>query len=52
MPHCPERWPLIAFWDGASGDNEIGRFQSTNAALNGIVRQLRLSGALGEHAPK
>ncbi|WP_354291198.1 hypothetical protein [Sphingomonas sp. PvP055] len=44
MPHCPERWPLTAFWDSASGDNEIGRFQSTNAALNGIMRQLRLSG--------
>ncbi|WP_277969330.1 hypothetical protein [Sphingomonas echinoides] len=43
MPHCPERWPLVAFWDGSSGDNEIGRFQSTNAALNGIMRQLQSS---------
>lgn len=52
LPHCPERWPLVAFWDGASGGNEVGRFQSTNAALNGIMRQLGRSRAWVEEAPE
>lgn len=51
MPHCPERWTLVMFWDGASGDNEIARYQSTNAALNKIMLQLRQSGVWGDQAP-
>lgn len=46
--HCRERWPLELFWDAAQGDNDIGRAQGCTAAFNGIVRQLRLSGAAGE----
>ena len=44
LPHCPERWPLVMFWDSASQDNDIGRSQGVTAAFNGIVRQLRKSG--------
>jgi hypothetical protein len=46
--HCPERWPLVMFWEGAHQDNEIGRSQSVTASFNGIVRQLRRSGAYSE----
>ncbi|RYD26523.1 MAG: hypothetical protein EOP89_06830 [Lysobacteraceae bacterium] len=46
--HCPERWPLMMFWEGAMQDNEIGRSQSVTASFNGIVRQLRRSGTLTE----
>lgn len=46
--HCPERWPLVMFWEGAMQDNEIGRSQSVTASFNGIVRQLRQSGAYFE----
>ena len=42
--HCPERWSLVMFWEGAQ-HNEIGRSQSVTASFNGIVRQLRRSGA-------
>jgi hypothetical protein len=45
LPHCPERWPLVMFWDSAIQDNEIGRSQGVTAAFNGIVRQLAKSGA-------
>jgi hypothetical protein len=45
LPHCPERWPLLGFWDAAQQDNDIGRTQGVTAAFNGIVRQLRASGA-------
>jgi len=45
LPHCPERWPLVMFWDSASQDNDIGRSQGVTAAFNGIVRQLGKSGA-------
>ncbi|PZT95540.1 MAG: hypothetical protein DI625_02045 [Sphingomonas sp.] len=45
MPYCRERWPLISYWDGAKGDNEIGRAQTVTASFNGIIRQLRASGA-------
>jgi hypothetical protein len=45
-PHCPERWPLVMFWEGAQQDNQIGRSQSVTASFNGIVRQLRRSGAI------
>jgi len=48
LPHCPERWPLMLFWDAASQDNAIGRAQGTTAAFNGIVRQLQLGGLLAE----
>ncbi len=47
-PHCPERWPLVMFWEGAQQDNEIGRSQSVTASFNGIVRQLLRSGAYSE----
>lgn len=45
LPHCRERWPLEMFWDAAATDNPIGRAQGCTAGFNGIVRQLRLSGA-------
>ncbi len=44
LPHCRERWPLEMFWDASSGEN-AGRAQGCTAGFNGIVRQLRLSGA-------
>jgi hypothetical protein len=43
--HCPERWPLVTFWDSFQQANEIGRSQGVTAAFNGIIRQLRRSGA-------
>ncbi len=46
--HCPERWPLVTFWEGAQQENEIGRSQSVTASFNGIVRQLRRSGAYSD----
>ena len=46
--HCPERWPLVMFWEGAQQDNQIGRSQSVTASFNGIIRQLRRSGAYSE----
>ncbi len=36
------------FWEGAQQGNEIGRSQSVTASFNGIVRQLRRSGAYSE----
>ena len=51
LPHCPERWPLVLFWDAAQQDNEIGRAQGVTAALNGIVRQLREIGCYEEVLP-
>lgn len=44
LPHCPESWPLTGFWDGMHGSNEIGRHQTMNASLNGIMVQLRKNG--------
>jgi hypothetical protein len=44
-PHCPERWPLVQFWEGCRGSHDIGRSQSMTASFNGIIRQLRRSGA-------
>lgn len=44
-PHCGERWPLVCFWDSGQQGNDIGQVQSMTAAFNGIVRQLRQSGA-------
>jgi hypothetical protein len=49
LPHCPERWPLVMFWDSASQENDIGRSQGVTAAFNGIVRQLSKSGARQEN---
>lgn len=46
--HCPERWPLVMFWEGAMQENELGRRQSVTASFNGIVKQLRRSGAYSE----
>lgn len=51
LPHCRERWPLTTFWDSAQQENDIGRTQGVTAAYNGIVRQLRLTGAYGSEAP-
>lgn len=44
LHHCPERWPLAAFWDAAGAENDIGRAQGTTAGFHGIVRQLRSAG--------
>lgn len=46
LPFVKENWPVAQFWQGASGDNAIGRLQSCSAALNGIRRQLRVAGVL------
>lgn len=40
---CPDVW-LIAFWDAAGSNHDIGRNQGLHAAYNGIVRQVRSSG--------
>lgn len=45
LPHCPERWPLMTFWESSGQANELGRSQGCTAAFNGIIRQLRRSGA-------
>jgi hypothetical protein len=42
---CPDEW-LVAFWEAAGSDHEIGRSQGLHAAYNGIVRQIRTGGAL------
>jgi hypothetical protein len=43
--HCPERWPLITYWESCVQAHDIGREQGMTAAFNAIVRQLRKSGA-------
>ena len=48
--HCPERWPLVQFWEGCRGAHDIGRAQSMTASFNGIIRQLRRSGAWSDEA--
>jgi hypothetical protein len=48
LPHCPERWPLTSFWEAAGQERELNRSQGVTAAFNGIVRQLRLSGAVAD----
>jgi hypothetical protein len=45
-PYMPEEWPLHTFWDGTSGENEIGRSASCTAGLNGIKVQLRAGGVM------
>lgn len=47
--HCPDEW-LVAFWDAAGSDHEIGRSQGMHAAYNGIVRQVRTRGGLSQAA--
>ena len=49
--HCPDEW-LVAFWDAAGSDHEIGRSQGMHAAYNGIVRRVRTSGALADAQAK
>lgn len=44
LGHCPERWPLVTFWESAQQGNEIGRVQGCMAAFNAILRQPRRSG--------
>ncbi len=51
LPHCPERWPLVLYWDAACQENDIGRAQGVTAAFNGIVRQLRRAGCYEEVTP-
>jgi hypothetical protein len=46
---CPDDW-LVAFWDAAGSDHEIGRSQGLHAAYNCIVRQVRTSGGLGSES--
>lgn len=42
---CPDDW-LLAFWEAAGSDHEIGRSQGLHAAYNGIVRQVRTNGGI------
>lgn len=42
---CADDW-LVAFWDAAGSDHEIGRSQGLHAAYNGIVRQVRSNGGI------
>jgi hypothetical protein len=51
LPHCPERWPLVLYWDAAGQENDIGRAQGVTAAFNGIVRQLRRAGCYEDVSP-
>lgn len=44
-PRCPDEW-LVAFWEAAGSDHEIGRSQGLHAAYNGIVRQVRANGGI------
>jgi hypothetical protein len=42
---CPDEW-LVAFWEAAGSDHDIGRSQGLHAAYNGIVRQVRSGGTV------
>jgi hypothetical protein len=44
---CPDAW-LVAFWESAGSDHDIGRSQGLHAAYNGIVRQVRTRGCLAD----
>lgn len=44
LPHCPENWPLVQFWDSAGQENDIGRSQGVTASYNGICVQLKKAG--------
>jgi hypothetical protein len=44
LPHCPENWPLVQFWDSADQANDIGRSQGVTASFNGIGVQLKAAG--------
>jgi hypothetical protein len=46
---CPDEW-LVAFWEAAGSDHEIGRSQGLHAAYNGIVRQIRTGALHGNSA--
>ena len=48
LPHCPERWPLKAFWEAVVQEGEFGRSQGCTAGLNGIIHQLRQAGKYPE----
>lgn len=50
--HCPERWPLVRFWEGGQGTHDFGRSQSMTASINGIIKQLRQSGAWSDERSK
>lgn len=39
-PWCGDDW-LVAFWEAAGSEHDIGRSQGLHAAYNGIVRQVR-----------
>lgn len=41
---CADDW-LIALWQAAGSDHDLGKSQSLHAAYNGIVRQVRLHGS-------
>jgi hypothetical protein len=47
---CPDEW-LVAFWQAAGSDHDIGRSQGLHAAYNGIVRQVRAKGGLSSEKP-
>jgi hypothetical protein len=34
--NCPERWPLVMFWEAAHQNNEIGWCQNMTAALTAL----------------
>jgi hypothetical protein len=38
--HCPERWPLITFWEAACQRDEFGQSRSLEADFICIVRQV------------
>jgi len=48
---CPDEW-LVAFWEAAGSDHEIGRSQGLHAAYNGIVRQIHARGASFDEATR
>ena len=48
LPHCPERWPLVNFWESASQAYDLGRTQGTAASFNGIILQLKNSGGYSD----
>jgi hypothetical protein len=47
LPHCPENLPLTGFWDGVQNVHEIGRSQTMQASLNGIMLQMEKRGGSG-----
>jgi hypothetical protein len=47
---CSDDW-LVAFWEAAGSDHDIGRSQGLHAAYNGIVRRVRTKGGLSGNIP-